>query len=204
MTSQKSSLDKYNLMRPKMKTGDALTWEGDYWLSWLIRRWTHRSHASSIVRLLPLPHGQEDVQTLIVEADQGEVNVRRLSKKLKRYKGKCYWHPLKPEFWPHRKAIGDFLWYYVGEPYDYFSLLKNPFGCVKSKCKRLFCSEYVGGSYWNPWKDNGKPGGIPFSKLILLLAATKNKELEKLLDGKALRPGDIAKLPIFDKEVRVL
>lgn len=200
-------LDRYYHYRENIAPGDPITWEGSGLISWGIRCFTHRSHASSA--LGEVRAGEE--RKLIMEADQGEVNVRLLSEKLKGYKGRCYLHKLKPEFDSYRPKMEQFLWAHLGIGYDFFSLFANILGRVSANAWQFFCSELTGASIWYPPERRedlrtGKKGfktppGIPRQALVKYLP---DKYLELLLSGKALRPGGIALLPLYVTEMKLL
>lgn len=200
-------LDRYYHYRGNIAPGDPITWEGDSLISRGIRVFTHRSHASSA--LGEVRAGEE--RKLIMEADQGEVNTRLLSEKLKDYSGRCYLHKLKPELEPYRPKIVEFLWSHLGVGYDYLSLFANILGLVSSNARQFFCSELSGASIWYPADrradpETGRKGfrappGVPKQALLKYLP---DPWLEKLLAGVALRPGGIALLPIYTAEIRIL
>jgi hypothetical protein len=114
-----------------------------------------------------------------------------LSAKFLKYSGIAYWHPLKPELDLYRDAIDAFLWRTIGVHYDYDSLFKNIVCRVSSDGEKFFCSELSGEC-------------IKQIKLEALEKFLPDKYLQKLLDGVALRPGDVAGLPIFLPEVRLI
>ena len=139
-------LGKYYLIRHRLAHGDALTWEGHSPISWLIKKFTFRSHASSVLRQVDAG----ELRRLIVEADQGEVNIRLLSSKLDIYKGKCFWHPLKKELYQYRDEIARFLWSNVGIKYGYGTLFKMALLRPSVGPKSFICSELTGASYFYP------------------------------------------------------
>ena len=179
-----NDLREYNVFRPFMYPGDKVSFEGSGFVSTLIKILSKRSHVASIVRF---PWDRVG----LMEADQGEVNARALSRKLKYYKGKAYWHPLRDEFKSYRKVMDEFLWNQLGIKYDFKSLFANMLGRVNTNADQYFCSELCGDAI------KVIPRGI-------LEDLTPNKYVKMLLDGVALRPEGIAKLPIFKKEVRIL
>lgn len=71
----------------------------------------------------------------------GEVGDNFLSKKLREYEGRCYWHDLAPALDPYREAIVAELWELMGTPYDYRSLVAQVAGPVEVDAGALFCSE---------------------------------------------------------------
>jgi len=197
-----NNLERYYHYRDLIRPGDPITWVGSGPISWGIRLWSDRSHASSA-----LGEVQAGVmRRLIIEADQGEVNTRLLSQKLKGYKGRCYLHKLKPDLEEFRPAIVNFLWAHLGIEYDFMSLFGNMISRVSTNGAQFFCSELTGASVWYPPEKKEKKKfladpGIPRKILEKYLP---NKWLELLLSGKALRPGGIAKLPLYEAEIQLL
>ena len=185
-----SDLSIYELFRDKMRSGDHISWDGDTLLGFMIKLFTVRNHSSLVFR--PDEFAGLSNRRWIIEADEGEVNVRILSKKLSSYKGKAYWHPLKSEYDQYRPSMEEYLSACLGDKYDYRGLLANVFGYVKVNQDRLFCSELAGQCYMT---------AIPKMELVKLLP---NDGISRLFEGDALRPGDVATLPIFEPEVRIL
>jgi len=179
----------YQSIRSQIKSGDVITWEGKGLVSWLIRRWSKRSHASMC---LDLADDNGDDRRYILEAWEGEFNMRLLSKRLERYPGKAFWHSLNPELDPYRKTIEYNSLSLLGTKYDYESLFANMLGHVSANAKKLFCSEAI---------------------CLILRESIPNKILKgyradkyanMLLDGIALRPGGIAQLPLFLSEIEIM
>lgn len=198
----RNNLYKYKKFRNQIQPGDALTWEGNNSISRIIRLKTHRSHASSCVSKVMA----DQERRLIIEADQGEVNVRLLSVKLSDYNGKCFLHKLKSRYHFLRPAIERFLWRQVGKKYGYGTLLKNVFKRADVNPRSFICSELTGASYHHPQgKKYRLSGGFGYASLIAMLREEEdNKYLRLLLRGKVLRPGGIALLPFFEPEKRIL
>ena len=181
-------LTKYLKFRPYMKVGDAITWKGKGLLSYAISLWTPRTHASAIFQ--PVKFEGEPDRVTLLEAWEGEFNLRGLRKRLETYEGEAYWHQLRPEFDEYREDIGKYLFTIIGTKYDYEGLLANMFGYVKACDDKLWCSEAVGFSLLQ-------------IKLGILEKYLPNKYLKLLLSKKALRPGGIAQLPVYLAEVRL-
>jgi len=140
---------------------------------------------------LDLADEKGDDRRYILEAWEGEFNMRLLSNRLKTYKGKSFWHPLNPELDPYRKTIEYNSLSLLGIKYDYESLFANMLGRVSMEAKKLFCSEAI--------------------CLILLESIPRgtlkgyraNKYVNMMLDGIALRPEGIAQLPLFLNEIEI-
>ena len=184
-------LDLYNEVREEIASGDAITWEGKGVISSLIRLWTSRSHASLVVR--PPQVGLWMDRRFLIEAWEGEVNIRLLSSRLESYAkgGKAFWHRLKPECKPFVEVIERCALSKVGTPYDYAGLFLNAFGHISSDAAKYICSEFVGDVY-----------SICLPNKIWI-EIPPNEEVKRLLRGYALRPGEIAKLPIYEPEIRI-
>ncbi len=183
-------LSIYELFKDKMCSGDHVSWDGDTLIGNLIKVFTTRNHSSMVFR--PVEFAALADRRWIVEADEGEVNVRLLSRKLEEYKGKAYWHKLKPEYDGYRARMTEFLSSQVGTHYDYGSLLANIFGHTKANRDRLICSELSTMCYME---------SIPRTVLSRLLP---DAGVSRMLLGETLRPGEVAALPLFDLEVRIL
>jgi len=192
-----NDLANYYELRSTIRPGDVLSYKGKGLISWLILRIDKRSHVSGIASS-PTIHEE---RCLIIEADQGEVNVRALSAKLRDYRGEVYLHRLKPELDAYRNGIDSFYWAHIGLGYDYPDLFGNAAalltgnpnnGRVRADSDKYFCSELCGEAI---------RCGIPEATLKGYLP---HEDLERLLCGIALRPGGISRLPIFQPAVRVL
>ena len=183
----------YEKVRPMIQPGDVISFKGSGFISWLILRIDKRSHVASVSSGSTNPLVAE--RKLIIEADEGEVNTRALSVKLSEYNGEAYWHRLKPELQMYRNAIDAFLWEHIGVHYDYGSLFANALGRVSTNADRWFCSEYCGASV----KET-----IPEDVLKRYLPEDSKGFLRMLLAGTALRPGGVARLPIWQPEVRLI
>ena len=180
----------YEKVRPLIKSGDAITWRGKGFVSWAISFWSYRTHASLVVR--PPDYEQFKDRRFLLEAWEGEVNLRFLSYRIDEYDGQAWWHQLKPELEPFREAIGRYAISQLGKKYDYTSLFANMFGRVSADTRKYFCSELVGDVYRKT---------IP-NKIWITIPP--NEAVGRLLRGLALRPGGIASLPIYKPEVRIL
>jgi len=187
-----NDLTEYYKVRKSMKIGDGLSFRGTGLISDAISFFTdqERTHWGNVGGRVDF-EGSQEARLPLYEADQGEYNVRSLSKKLLFYEGQVYWHPLKPEFDGYRVAMHRKMWDMVGIKYDYKSLLANIFGRQPADEAELFCSE--AGSVLAleiPHED--------------LLPMADNEYLAALIDGQALRPGGMALLPVWLPEVRLI
>lgn len=184
-----NDLTIYNDIRPQMRVGDAISWHGNSLISWLISWLSSRTHISSVFKAFAF-EGKSSRVT-ILEAWDGEFNLRALSKRLETYNGHAYYHRLRPELDEYREEIALYLFALIGTQYDYVGFLANIFGLVKAREDKLFCSEAVGFSLMQ----------MPLKTLRKYLP---HDDLLKLLNGKALRPGGIARLPLYLPEVQLI
>ena len=201
MRQDRPKLKIYNNVKHLIKEGDALTWCGTGALSKAIRCWTHRSHVSSIVGKVMA--GKQ--RRLVIEADQGEVNVRLLSKKLLEYDGECYLHRLRPQYVSIRPKVVEFLWGQIGKKYDYRTLFVNMIRRGRVNPSSFICSELTGASYFHPPDEKwGMPSGFGVEVITHMLCESgKQKYVKLLAQGKVLRPGGIALLQWFLPELRL-
>jgi len=188
-----NNLYMYKLVRSRIEPGDTISFRGKSIISSAIQLFSARSHIAQVCSS-PVWDSECELanRKLIIEANEGEVNVRALSSKLRKYKGRAYWHRLIDDLNPYRSKLDEYVWLNIGKPYDYNSLFRNILGRVVSDTSKFFCSEIVGLAILY---------GIEKSVLEKYLP---NKYLEMLLNNIALRPGGIAQLPIYKKEIQIL
>lgn len=155
----------YESIRPQLKTGHVVLWQGNGLISRLIRLRSRFSHASLVVRLEMDGLGE---RLWLVEALAEGVVLRILSKRLASYDGKAF--ILQPAASDgERRAILDFAMTTCGcgVRYDYRSLLRNILGRVSTDASRYFCSELVFDAYRHaqPWRGATTtaptPGDLP-------------------------------------------
>ena len=187
-----NDLTEYYRHRDKMHAGDGISFRGDGFISDAISFFAdqERTHWGTVGDWVDFG-GTQEPRLPLYEADQGEYNVRSLSKKLMYYEGEAYWHPLRPEFDGYRQAMHRKMWDLVGVKYDYGSLILNIFGRQPTDQAELFCSEAGGVLVLE----------IPHEDLLPMM---DNEYLAALVDGQALRPGGMALLPIWGPEVRLI
>jgi len=163
---QKEVNAPYKVLRPHMKTGDAILWQGDYLISRAIRCFSKYSHVSMVLRLGNEYEMLRD-RVFLVEALEGGLELRSLSQRLNEYQGKAFWFetPLSKR---QQRAAGAYSLHMVskGIKYDYSSLFANLLGRVSSDARKYFCSEF----YHDVMKHVGhaeyqekapRPGDIP-------------------------------------------
>jgi hypothetical protein len=198
-------LDRYDEIRPLMRTGDAILWHSDTLLGSLIQ-WVSRSRYNHVSLVLCLgladapnrpqdrrsppiditpPKGYSDVQTrrFVVEALEPGIVVRQLRERLSRHKGRVWWFPLLDEFNLYRTGIGSWALDHLTPGYDIAGLLENIAGRVPPNTNRFFCSEF--------WYLSLLGAGIPL------------KTLGPDLKGKAPRPSDVAEYKVLGPPVLI-
>ncbi|MHA1749004.1 MAG: hypothetical protein ACTSYF_10245 [Promethearchaeota archaeon] len=185
-------MTEYYQVRDLMAVGDGISFKGTGFISDAISFFTgqERTHWSNVGDWVTFS-GTQEHRLPLFEADQGEYNVRSLSKKLMSYEGEAYWHQLKSEFSGWRINMWRKMWEMVGIKYDYKALFANILGRQPVDTKELFCSE---------------AGGIIVLEIshIDLLKYINDPYLTILLNGEALRPGGMTMLPIWEREVRLV
>jgi len=140
---------------------------------------------------LDLADEKGDDRRYLLEAWEGEFNMRLLSNRLKPYPGKAFWHRLNPELDLYRKTIEYNSLSLLGTKYDYDSLFSNILGRVSTDAKKLFCSEAICYIFLQSISNK------------VLKGYRSNKHANMLLDGIALRPSGIAQLPLFLDEIEI-
>jgi len=187
-----NDLTEYYRVRDEMGVGDGISFKGTGFVSDAISFFTgqERSHWGNVGDWVTFS-GTREHRLPLFEADQGEYNIRSLSKKLMSYEGEAYWHRLKSEFNGWRVNMWRKMWDMVGIKYDYKSLLANIFGRQPAEESELFCSE---------------AGGVLVLEIPneVLLPMIDNEYIAALLDGQALRPGGMSQLSIWEPEVRLI
>ena len=138
-----NELNKYNLVRDQMRTGDLLQWRSNSLLGKLIRWKTGAkvNHSSLVIRMKEYEGLERRVFT--TEALEHGIILNLLSKRLQDHAGSVWWYPLKVYMNEKRQSIGEEAFRYMGIGYDYLSLFKQIIGKVNVDAKKLFCSEYV-------------------------------------------------------------
>jgi len=102
-----------------------------------------------------------------------------LSERLKNFKGKVWWLPLKKKYEDKRNSIAEWAIQEIakGKGYDYKSLFKQILGRVSIETGKYFCSEFVHAS-------------LVFGASIAL-------------PMKAARPGDLENLGVYEKRILI-
>ena len=195
-----NDLTKYREIRNQIRAGDVIGYRGAGMVSEGVLYFTALSHVSSVACKV---RGTSP-RRLIIEADEGEVNPRLLSRKLQFYNGEAWWFALRPELERFRVQIEIFLWEHVGIHYDTMGMVSNVFGRPKADPERLYCSEYTGASFYYPHEVGKKWLAEPGIPRAVLEGYLPNEALQLLLDGFALMPGDIASLPLFREPVQLI
>lgn len=133
-------MGKYQSIRHKIKDADLLLWRGKGIIARLIQlAGEYHNHASFAIEA----ERHQTRRVLLYEALASGVEPEFLSARVGRYRGRCWWYPLRRKYEAYRPAIYQAANNYAGTKYDYKSLFKNIFGYVSADAERLFCSEYL-------------------------------------------------------------
>ena len=132
----------YYKLRDELKTGDLLLYRSSSVLGWLIRMFSRANvnHAGLVIRLSE--YGDLSDRRFTLEALEGGIVLRILSRRLRKFKGDVYWYPLQDQFESYRNDIGAWALEKVGIQYDYGSLFKQALCRVSADAEKFFCSEY--------------------------------------------------------------
>jgi len=155
----------YTDLRPSIKTGDCILWEGHGAISRLIRVFSQFSHASLVVRLDKYSAFVNRV--FLVEALANGLQLRLMSYKLEYNKGRAYLFQPAGVSEKQREKIQEMALIDCAKniPYDYASLFRNALGRVNSNVRSYFCSEFVWDKWWQVSLVKGqvapRPGDIP-------------------------------------------
>jgi hypothetical protein len=153
---------------------------------------THISGAVSGPSIFP--------RKLMIEADEGEVNVRAISAEVEKYKGRIFWYPLREELSVFRNAMDIHYWENIGKKYDYSIYSKLLFlGNAKVDKERYVCSELVQCSFQI----------IPSTVIEEILRHMKKKWedfplLNCLCGCEVFRPNQIVQLPFFKPRIEII
>ena len=136
-----NDLSKYNKVRRYLNTGDLVEWRTNSLIGWMIRLRTgsHVNHSSLVVKF-DFDGCQQ--RRYILEANAQGIELRLLSKRLERHKGRAYWSPLKAGYNGYRDRVLGWALDKVGTEYDYGSLFKQFLGYVSVDGEKYFCSEF--------------------------------------------------------------
>jgi hypothetical protein len=160
----KTSLTCYRKHRPQMQTGDALQWSTSSALGWLIRKFSKAdvNHTSLVVDV------NEYNRKYQLEAIEQGIALTSISRRLKDFKGRVWWLPLKDELSDYRDTINQIAFHQVGIRYDYGSLFAQVFGRVSTDASKFFCSEFAYFCWYgsaipmhNPTGMAPRPGVVP-------------------------------------------
>lgn len=159
-------LANYLKWRDDFKTGDLLLYKSNSTLGWLIRLFSRANvnHAGLVIRLAE--YGDLKDRRFTLEALEGGVVLRILSRRFEKFNGQIWWYPLKNEFDYSRMSIGAWALLHVGIKYDYKSLFKLAVSRVSSDARKFFCSEYCYMAYEqcgvvDRTEHAPRPGGLP-------------------------------------------
>lgn len=139
-----NDLSAYHRYREKMDTGDLLQWHSDSIIGKLIRLRIGGdvNHSGLVLRVAQY---EGEGRRWTTESLEGGVEAVLLSRRLEKFRGSVWWHPLKPAHQELRKVAGMRMLEMLGAPYDFHSLFRQIFSRVSVDLSSLFCSEYC---YW--------------------------------------------------------
>lgn len=193
--SKDKKLEKYYEHREKLKSADCLLWKTDVsinpntWIGGLIQFWSKFNHASFIFN----EFNELSTSKYVLEALGSGIVLKKISKRLEKFHGEVYWLQLKDEYSYLRPYATQWALSQVGKPYDYGSIVKNIFGRVNNDASFLFCSEFCYISLKMSYLKNLTEKGISHPALTKTFSSKK-----------APRPGDLAKMPIWDSVIQIL
>ena len=143
------TLNLYEHNRQWIRSMDLLQWQSHSILGVLIRLKGGGANHSGAAFIFEA-FGRTRYMT--GESLEGGLRANYISRRLKEYKGKVWWHRVLPEFEQYRQGAAEWMADMIGVKYDYRSLLKNALGHVSADARELFCSE----AYFLAWRDGGK------------------------------------------------
>jgi len=144
-----TNLPLYQNNRKWMRTMDLLQWQSHSILGVLIRMKGGGANHSGAVMIF---NAFKRWRYMTGESLEGGLRANYISRRLKEYKGKVWWHRVLPEFEQYRQGAGEWLADRIGVKYDYKSLFRNAICHVSADARELFCSE----AYFLAWRDGGK------------------------------------------------
>jgi len=143
----------------------------------LIRVWSKDFNHASIVLSLDAYRNLKDRRWQLEALEHGTV-LTLISRRLEGFRGEVWWYPVKEIYDQNRGLAESWALDHVGVGYDYQSLFRQAFATVSANANRLFCSEY----FYLAWSyATGSDFGMQ----------------------KAPMPGDIPRMGIFDKPVKI-
>ena len=129
----------------KMDSGDLIEWQSQSALGWIIRKFTGKdvNHTSLLIR--PDNFSGYHDRRFMLEALGSGVTPNLLSVRLRGYKGRVYWLPLKSKFNGYRVFIKHIAIIRMCEfhpGYDYLDLIKQVALRASMDVQKFFCSEW--------------------------------------------------------------
>jgi len=190
-----NNLTLYNDARPQIKNGDIVNWQMDSPVGRIIRLFTEDSHTS----LVTLQDYAGMADRIFVVESRAKTELNLLSNRLAGAHGKAYLLRLKPHWDPVRPYIAGWVCEQVGNRYDFKGLFGNLFGRVSMDARNFFCSELG-------WFGTRQGAGRCASCTGGLGKEVKEDidKTEELLKGRAPRPGDFRRMPMYAAPVRIL
>jgi len=195
----------YEKIRKGVRPGDVIAFQGSGPISKGIAIYEYFRTGTPISKCITHVSGVVSgpeilTRKLMIEADEGEVNVRSISSEVAKYKGRMFWYPLREELAVFRNAMDIMYWENIGKKYDYgiyskFLLL----GKAKVDHLRYVCSELVQCSFQI----------LPTTVIEEILRHKKQKAedfpiLNCLCGCEVLRPNQIVQLPFFKPRIEII
>lgn len=196
-----NNLEKYNAARYLIANGDVINWQVDSLLGKIIMMVDTDSHTSLVTRLDEFG-GMKDRIFCVESRARTEMNL--LSKRLADTRGAAYLLRLKRHWDPIRPYIAGWVCEQIGNPYDVKGLLGNIFGRVSMDAKHFFCSELA----WFALREGAirysSGNGTGHTLKLPRPVAEDVVQTIAILKGRAPRPGDFRRMPMYEEPIRIL
>lgn len=190
---------RYGEVRPFIRLGDIIAFEGKGGVSDIIGRWTYWpwykgprvSHVAAVFEVTPMTadgRRVELIESTTLNNDEGKaihgVQFTRLSHRIATYNGRVFWYPLTAEAYlsldPER--FTRYCKEQDGKKYDWLQAVLSavPFLPQRENYERLFCSELAAGAL--------QAGGV----------------LPDSVNASTLTPAELLKAAVFKSPVELL
>ncbi len=193
-------LTEYEKVRAYIGSGDIISWQTHSLLGSAIRFFSPRpigmlkginpNHVATV--FVDTLEDKLALRNQIIEAYDGEVNARLLSRRLSDFDGKVYWHQLVPELDKYRDDITDSIKEHIGERYGYGTLIKFAITRPSVDPRDWICSEI---------SQHGIVNAVPRSVIESFLP---DPFVKLVLDGKILKPSEEIQLPFWTFKAEIL
>jgi hypothetical protein len=128
--------------------------------------------------------------------------LNRLSRRLEKYNGEVWWHPLKDGWDPYRQKFGEDMLNRIGIPYDKVNVVKYIFRRLfGAKCRKVFKRTGLKGVV--NWMNRSDEQKEVFCSEYCYWVYESTGNLPNQLSEIPL-PDDMLKLGIFKKGERIL